>query len=58
MRVAPASRNEESSMSEIKLIVNGRTHTLDVDPATPLLYVLTDDLGLRVPRGKSGLEGL
>src|SRR3989442_9246784 len=31
----------------ISLKVNGRTHTLDVDPTTPLLYVLSDDLELR-----------
>ena len=31
----------------IALRVNGRSETVDVDPATPLLYVLSDDLGLR-----------
>ena len=30
----------------ISLTVNGRTHQLDVDPATPLLWVLRDSLGL------------
>ncbi|HSU88735.1 MAG TPA: (2Fe-2S)-binding protein [Terriglobia bacterium] len=39
----------------ITLKVNGRTHTLDVDPATPLLYVLSDDLGLRGPKFGCGL---
>jgi nicotinate dehydrogenase subunit A len=39
----------------ISLKVNGRTHTLDVDPATPLLYVLSDDLGLRGPKFGCGL---
>ena len=34
----------------LSLKVNGRTHTLDVDPATPLLYVLSDDLDLRGPK--------
>ena len=34
----------------LSLKVNGRTHTLDVDPATPLLYVLSDDLELRGPK--------
>ena len=34
----------------VSLKVNGRTHTLDVDPATPLLYVLSDDLELRGPK--------
>ena len=37
------------------LKVNGRTHTVDVDPATPLLYVLSDDLGLRGPKFGCGL---
>jgi hypothetical protein len=37
-------------MSAINLKVNGRgAHTVDVDPATPLLYVLSDDLELRGP---------
>jgi nicotinate dehydrogenase subunit A len=39
----------------IALKVNGRTHTADVDPATPLLYVLSDDLGLRGPKFGCGL---
>ena len=37
------------------LKVNGRSHTLDVDPATPLLYVLSDDLELRGPKFGCGL---
>jgi len=39
----------------ISLTVNGRAHTVDVDPATPLLYVLSDDLGLRGPKFGCGL---
>ena len=42
-------------MSQIRLIVNGHTHTVDLDPATPLLYVLSDDLGLRGPKFGCGL---
>jgi nicotinate dehydrogenase subunit A len=42
-------------MGAISLKVNGRSHTLDVDPATPLLYVLSDDLGLRGPKFGCGL---
>jgi aerobic-type carbon monoxide dehydrogenase small subunit (CoxS/CutS family) len=42
-------------MSAITLKVDGRTHNLDVDPATPLLYVLSDDLGLRGPKFGCGL---
>ena len=43
-------------MSEITLRVNGETHTVDVDPSTPLLYVLRNDLGLRGPRFGCGLS--
>ncbi len=39
----------------ISLRGNGRTHTVDVDPATPLLYVLSDDLALRGPKFGCGL---
>ena len=42
-------------MSTIALKVNGSTHTVDVDPATPLLYVLRNDLGLQGPRFGCGL---
>ncbi len=42
-------------MSNISLKVNGRVHTLDVDPGTPLLYVLGDELGLRGPKFGCGL---
>jgi nicotinate dehydrogenase subunit A len=37
------------------LTVNGQLHTVDVDPATPLLYVLSDDLALRGPKFGCGL---
>ncbi|OFW51511.1 MAG: (2Fe-2S)-binding protein [Acidobacteria bacterium RIFCSPLOWO2_12_FULL_68_19] len=42
-------------MSVIRLTVNGRAHTVDVDPTTPLLYVLSDDLELRGPKFGCGL---
>ena len=42
-------------MSLIPLKVNGQTHRLDVDPTTPLRYVLSDDLGLRGPKFGCGL---
>jgi nicotinate dehydrogenase subunit A len=42
-------------MSSIALTVNGRSQTVDVDPATPLLYVLADDLALRGPKFGCGL---
>lgn len=42
-------------MSNIRLNVNDSTHTVDADPATPLLYILRNDLGLRGPRFGCGL---
>ena len=39
----------------ITLRVNGEIHSLDVEPSTPLLYVLRNDLGLRGPRFGCGL---
>ncbi len=42
-------------MSQMTLLVNGRTHTVDVDPATPLLFVLSDDLALKGPKFGCGL---
>src|SRR5262249_18538991 len=42
-------------MSAINLKVNGRSHRIDADPATPLLYALSDDLELRGPKFGCGL---
>ncbi len=42
-------------MSIVRLSVNGATHEVDIDPSTPLLYVLRNDLGLRGPRFGCGL---
>jgi nicotinate dehydrogenase subunit A len=42
-------------MSVMTLTVNGHSHTVDVDPATPLLYVLSDDLALNGPKFGCGL---
>jgi isoquinoline 1-oxidoreductase subunit alpha len=42
-------------MSTINLKVNGGAHTLDIDPSTPLLYILRNDLGLQGPRFGCGL---
>jgi aerobic-type carbon monoxide dehydrogenase small subunit (CoxS/CutS family) len=42
-------------MGIFTLHVNGTEHTVDVDPETPLLYVLRNDLGLRGPRFGCGL---
>jgi aerobic-type carbon monoxide dehydrogenase small subunit (CoxS/CutS family) len=37
------------------LRVNGRTHALNVDPSTPLLYILRNDLDLHGPHFGCGL---
>ena len=42
-------------MSIVKLQVNGETRSVDVDPSTPLLYVLRNDLELRGPHFGCGL---
>ena len=42
-------------MSNITLRVNGSPHTLDIEPSTPLLYILRNDLGLEGPRFGCGL---
>ena len=39
----------------IALTVNGHSHQLDLDPATPLLYVLRNDLELNGPKYGCGL---
>jgi nicotinate dehydrogenase subunit A len=42
-------------MAATTLKVNGNLHSVDVDPETPLLYVLSDELGLRGPKFGCGL---
>jgi nicotinate dehydrogenase subunit A len=42
-------------LKQITIKVNSREHTVEVDPDTPLLFVLNDDLGLRGPRFGCGL---
>ena|SRR3569623_138662 len=42
-------------MSQFKLTVNGTSHEVDVDPSTPLLFVLRNDLDLQGPRFGCGL---
>ena len=43
-------------MAQIILNVNGKSRMVDVDPTTPLLYVLRDDLELNGPRFGCGLS--
>ena len=42
-------------MSAVPLKVNGSVHSVDVDPSTPLLYVLGDELQFRGPKFGCGL---
>ena len=42
-------------MANITLRVNGRAHNVDVEPSTPLLYILRNDLNLQGPRFGCGL---
>ncbi len=42
-------------VQEISLKVNGRTHRVNVEPDTPLLYVLRNDLGLKGAKFGCGL---
>ena len=39
----------------VTLKVNGQTHVVDLDPTTPLLYVLSDELALNGPKFGCGL---
>jgi nicotinate dehydrogenase subunit A len=45
----------EGPSRKFRLKVNGAEHTLDLDPSTPLLYALSDDLELRGPKFGCGL---
>jgi len=42
-------------MSNVTLRVNGTARTVDIDPSTPLLYILRNDLNLQGPRFGCGL---
>lgn len=42
-------------MSTVMLKVNGAAHSVDVEPLTPLLYILRNDLGLTGPKFGCGL---
>jgi nicotinate dehydrogenase subunit A len=43
-------------MAALNLTVNGRSYSVDVDPDTPLLNVLTEDLQLNGPKFGCGLS--
>ena len=42
--------------SKYTLTVNGRSYSVEVEPDTPLLYVLRNDLGLNGPQFGCGSE--
>jgi nicotinate dehydrogenase subunit A len=42
-------------VSSISLKVNGHLYTLDLDPKTPLLFALADEIGLRGPKFGCGM---
>src|ERR1700751_4129380 len=42
-------------MTKLPLKVNGRLYAVVVDPSTPLLFVLNDELGLRGPKCGCGM---
>ena len=42
-------------MSTYRITVNGKPHSVEAEPDTPLLYVLRNDLGLHGPRFGCGL---
>ena len=48
-------KSTASHTSLATLKVNGQPHVVEGDPATPLLYVLSDDLGLNGPKFGCGL---
>lgn len=43
-------------MTEIQLNINGQTHAVDVDPSTPLIYILRNRFGLTGAKLGCGLE--
>jgi nicotinate dehydrogenase subunit A len=43
-------------LTTIQLQVNGQKHTVEVDPSTPLLYVLRNQLALNGPKYGCGLQ--
>jgi nicotinate dehydrogenase subunit A len=49
------TRETEADVPGISLTVNGGVHAVHVDPETPLLYVLGDELHLRGPKFGCGL---
>lgn len=42
-------------MSRISLKVNGKLHTVELEPETPVLFALSDEIGLRGPKFGCGM---
>ena len=42
-------------MNKISLKVNGKLHTVELEPETPLLFALSDEIGLRGPKFGCGM---
>ena len=42
-------------MNKISLKVNGKLHTVEQEPETPLLFALSDEIGLRGPKFGCGM---
>ena len=42
-------------MEKISLKVNGKLHTVELEPETPLLFALSDEIGLRGPKFGCGM---
>ena len=49
------AKEQAPPMKKITLNVNSQQHAVAVDPETPLLFVLNDELGLRGPRFGCGM---
>jgi len=49
-------READAAEQGLILRINGSDHAIDVDPSTPLLYVLRNDLGLLGAKYGCGLE--
>lgn len=47
---------DDETASQITLLVNGRDRKISVDPETPLLFVLRNELGLKGAKLGCGLE--
>jgi nicotinate dehydrogenase subunit A len=52
---ATNERQKREMVKQISLKVNGQEHDLAVEPETPLLFILNDELGLRGPRFGCGM---